>query len=312
MSGETYHSCRRVAILEKYRDRIKALEGNDPRTAIGVLGYVGLQMGIAIAAGLFQWPLACIIVIGYTIGGLASQALFFALHEASHRLIFVSEIANQALLYAINAPFALPVVHSFYKYHWDHHRELNVIGKDPDVALEWERALPKPLWMAIQMPLYILRPVACIPRTFNVKDVQNTLAMLAVHVPITWILGWRPLLYLISSVLMGGGLHPLAGHFIAEHCLPSKGVIDKSVGRPQETASTYGWLNKLLFNGGYHVEHHDFPNIPCWRLQELHRIASEFYDGLTSHSTWYSAAWGFLTNHLYKLSNRVLHNKKNN
>lgn len=34
----------------------------------------------------------------------------------------------------------------------------------------------------------------------------------------------------------------------------------------QETHSCYDrWLNPLLFNFGYHVEHHDFNNIPWTR-----------------------------------------------
>ena len=52
--------------------------------------------------------------------------------------------------------------------------------------------------------------------------------------------GPRPLIYLILSSFFAGSLHPLAGHFIAEHYLWD--------GLEQETYSYYGILNILAYN----------------------------------------------------------------
>jgi len=60
--------------------------------------------------------------------------------------------------------------------------------------------------------------------------------LLAIFVPG----GKRILTYLIMSSLWAGGLHPLAGHFIAEHY-----VWDNL---QQETYSYYGWLNIFAYN----------------------------------------------------------------
>jgi sphingolipid delta-4 desaturase len=52
--------------------------------------------------------------------------------------------------------------------------------------------------------------------------------------------GKRMLIYLIMSSFCAGSLHPLAGHFIAEHY-----VWDNL---QQETYSYYGWLNIFAYN----------------------------------------------------------------
>jgi sphingolipid delta-4 desaturase len=106
------------------------------------------------------------------------------------------------------------------------------------------------------------------------------------------------LLYLILSSFLGGSLHPLAAHFIAEHYVyesVSATQRDPGNGVPiPETFSYYGPLNLLTYNVGLHNEHHDFPAVPWTRLPKLHEVAKEFYQDLPQHHSWTYALWRFI------------------
>ncbi|PZC75581.1 hypothetical protein B5X24_HaOG205940 [Helicoverpa armigera] len=97
--------------------------------------------------------------------------------------------------------------------------------------------------------------------------------------------GWKALGYLIFGAVMAMGVHPVAGHFVAEHYMFKKGY---------ETYSYYGPLNWITFNVGYHNEHHDFPAVPGSKLPEVRRIAPEFYDNLPHHDSWSKVLYDFV------------------
>jgi len=110
---------------------------------------------------------------------------------------------------------------------------------------------------------------------------------LTFDVLIYYLWGIKPVIYLVAGSLMAMGFHPVAGHFISEHYMFQKGY---------ETYSYYGILNLVTLNVGYHMEHHDFPNVPGFRLPMVKKIAGEYYDHLPQHHSWVKVIFDFITN----------------
>ena len=48
-------------------------------------------------------------------------------------------------------------------------------------------------------------------------DVINLTLVLGFDAGILYFLGIKAMMYLLVGVIVGGGLHPMAGHLIAEH-----------------------------------------------------------------------------------------------
>ena len=81
----------------------------------------------------------------------------------------------------------------------------------------------------------------------------------------TW---WHGFLYLVLSELFLHGFahHPYFGYFVGVHnSRAARGRTGGAAGC-QPTMSTYSVFASLAcLNLNYHVEHHDFPAVPCAR-----------------------------------------------
>lgn len=85
------------------------------------------------------------------------------------------------------------------------------------------------------------------------------------------------ILYLVFSELFSRGLllHPGIVFALSTH--KTWGTEENF----QPTTSTYGKIASFLMTKiNYHVEHHDFPNIPRQNLPQLKKIAPEYYESL--------------------------------
>uniref|UniRef100_A0A061R2W2 Sphingolipid delta(4)-desaturase DES1-like n=1 Tax=Tetraselmis sp. GSL018 TaxID=582737 RepID=A0A061R2W2_9CHLO len=274
------HAARRREMLEKYGPQIKQLYGSNVWTAVEVAFVVSVAIGLAWISR--EWDLLKLTALGYFAGAFCNHNLFLAVHELSHNLAFQKPVYNKLTMILANLPIGIPFAMKFQKYHRDHHTGLGVDGIDMDVPSKTEgdvvtnRAL-KLVWVLLQLAFYAFRPVILNPLPLTGWDVVNIIACVTFDAAVFWLMGWKALFYLVASSFLGGGLHPMAGHFIAEHY-----TFDPR----QETYSYYGPLNLITYCVGYHNEHHDFPRIPWTRLHKLHEIAPEYYDSLHHHTSW--------------------------
>jgi len=282
------HATRRKLILAKY-PQIKELYGHDPNTKYVVAAMVASQIVAAYLLSQSSWKV--IIFFAYVFGGTINHSLNLAIHEITHGLAFRKPEHNKWFGIFANLPIPVATSITFPKYHMEHHQFQGVEGVDADIPTRAEgriftNTLKKLVWVFLQPFMYALRPLLVNPKKPGKWDAIAWVIQISFDLLILYAFGGKALAYLGLSSILGLGLHPCAGHFIAEHYVFVPG---------QETYSYYGPLNFLCFNVGYHNEHHDFPRIPGSRLPKVREIASEFYDPLPHYTSWTMVLWRYIT-----------------
>lgn len=273
------HASRRKAILEDHPE-IKDLAGYDWRSKYAVLLLMSIQIYVATRVQHWSWP--WILVAAYVIGGTITQSLTLAIHELSHNLMFKSVKANRYFSIFANLPLVFAYAVSFKKYHMEHHQYQGVTGVDMDVPTAAEgRFFTTPfrkfLWVFFQVLFYAFRPIMIKPYSPGKFEAYNWIACITFDLLLMRYFGVMSVVYLLLSMLLGLGPHPMAGHFIAEHYVFVEGF---------ETYSYYGPLNFLGFWVGFHNEHHDFPRVPGSRLHKIREAAPEYYQDLPQYTSW--------------------------
>ena len=292
------HAERRRTILEKYPEVIR-LYGPDWRSAVFCLATVIVQLSMAYwVSNLQSVPL--LVVLTYVVSGTLNHSLLLAMHEVTHDLFFKQRWANQLFAVLANIPMGVPASALFKIYHAEHHSGMGQEGIDTDIPTVSEAEcfkgkLGRLLWVCMQPVFYGVRPMLLQPRSVSRIMMMVGVLQFAFDFAVYQTLGWKSFFYLIGGTCMGTGLHPMSGHFVAEHFEFVKG---------QETYSYYGPMNWLTYNVGYHNEHHDFPRIAGWKLPKLREIAPEFYD-LPSYDSWTRVIADFIIGRNMNLYGRV-------
>ncbi|KAL7448785.1 hypothetical protein ACHAWC_000921 [Mediolabrus comicus] len=284
---EEPHRRRKQEILS-HHPSLKKYMGIDKSTKYKVAFWVAFQLfslHLLQGAPWYTWLFCC-----YTLSGSINHMMTLAMHELSHNLGAKGVTSNRLLAILANLPMGIPAAASFKRYHMEHHKFQGEDVVDVDIPTDAEgwffHSSPrKVLWCFLQPLFYSLRPLAVNPKEPTRWEFINIACIIIFDLSIVYVWGVRELLYLVVGTLFGMGLHPVAGHFIAEHYVMHQG---------QETFSYYGPLNWLTFNVGYHNEHHDFANISGKHLPDVRKIAPEYYDDIPHYHSWVKVIYDYI------------------
>lgn len=296
------HIERRKDLLKKYPAELRAIMGNDPTTFLWIASCVGAQFAVAFLLRDSHWAL--ILAVAYVFGAFVNHALYVFVHDAAHNLVFKSSTANRIAGMFCDFALVVPGAMAFRKYHLLHHNKMGQYDFDGDLSPTWEAklvgnsTLRKLIWVFLLGISEGSRPMRFkTPAFWDRWIVSNALVQIAVIGATAAFLGLPAVGYLLASTVFGLGLHPLGARWIAEHFLTDSN---------QETYSYYGPMNPIMFNVGYHMEHHDIMTVPWKRLPQITKIAPEYYSSLKTVKSYPGLLFRFITDPKLSLYSRIL------
>ena len=273
-----WHAERRKNILRTHPE-VRTLYGHDPVTAVWVVVVAAVQVAATAGSQRLSWPVA--IAAAYFVGAIPAHALGVLIHEAGHNLVFRSTTANKVLAIVANVPLGAPAAIEFRGQHSLHHRYLgDVDGRDTQAPTR-EEARRVRSWrgklVSFTFGRFYFRSRPANHVTTDRWMVANWVVCIAYGGLVLGFFGAKSFVFGMTAGLAAFGPHTFGARRLSEH-------LTGRLGQP--TNSYYGVLNRVSFDVGYHVEHHDFPNIPWRRLRDLRRMAPEFYEPLFAIRSW--------------------------
>eukprot|EP00002_Diphylleia_rotans_P001762 TRINITY_DN109_c0_g1_i1.p1 TRINITY_DN109_c0_g1~~TRINITY_DN109_c0_g1_i1.p1 ORF type:complete len:383 (-),score=77.78 TRINITY_DN109_c0_g1_i1:185-1333(-) len=302
----SWHVDRKRRILQKY-PQVRELFGENPFSAVILLALIFIHYQLAVFSATLDWW--GYLAVTYTVGSLVSFQIIVMGHEATHRLITKSAFFSKLLSLIAFLPVFLGPFGIFWAVeHMWHHNV--VVDKCMRLGRQSNNFVRKVLFavffihavnfafllgstltlvaMVLSFPIFVvpfllgkrkspfitetrIPPYNRFPQLLTGWLVANMIASVAFNLGMIYFHNVWVFAYFVLTAGFSNGLHPLGMRNVQEHY---------HVTPKQPTYSIYGstLINYLTFFIGHHVEHHDFPTIPWNRLQELRKIAPDFYE----------------------------------
>lgn len=311
------HLEMRREILQAHPE-VRRLFGAEPRGVAAAV--VILAVHWTIVWGMAQTNIAVVFLAALFVGQITIHAAGALVHESAHRLVVrqpQGKLAFDLLIEVITTSFARQLTYQ-HEHVTSHHRHLGDYEHDYEhedvcrfTARRRHRAdhpLAQRFLTLAELAVHLLPGGFLIAdRLFlpyyrrasgqAVSDGQRAIGAthagrgeralfiavsLATNV-FLWMafgfLGWLYHVWSLSLFLGKCGVTNL-GQSLAEH--PGDDAVNP-------TRSTYWWGNRILFNTGYHNEHHTFPNVAWTNLPALKAMAPEVFGRVEGRS--YFACW---------------------
>lgn len=311
------HNDMRRAALGAHPE-LARLSGPNPRTVLALPLLLAVQWAIAWLASD-----AGVLVIGLTaffVGQIVYHSAASLIHETCHKLVFQGPRAK--LGFDLGLEFILTSYGKQLIYQHQHITSHHPFVGDYDRDYEHEdicalqarqhvratrpglqRLLTSVTLFLHLLPLGFMAGDLILPRLYawasdraqsdpahrftgtrpSKRDMRPFIAIsLASNLILLALFGPWALLYHIWSLSIFLGKFGISnlGQSLSEH---------PGMDAQNPTRSTYGWINAVLFNTGYHNEHHSFPNVPWTRLPALRQGAPEVFHAAAEKS--YLGCW---------------------
>jgi fatty acid desaturase len=291
MTSETSHPHDLVAgrvLVRIPTDELRALSRLSPARALGAIASEWLAIAGAIALAVsVAHPLVTVAAILFI--GARQHALLVIAHDASHYRLLPHRRAND---WVGNLLLSWPMfvsVQGFRHFHGSHHRFLNAAGdgnralwkthgRDDALAPEWR--YPK---SGAALVMKLLRRGAVLTGLWwmirgiiggfaygmtTSERIVRALWLSGVAATLTWAHAWPGFLWYWVVPYCTWHVLIQYARLICEHS-----NVDAD-GSWAATRTTVPRLWERLFilprNIGFHIEHHWYPSVPFYRLDELH------------------------------------------
>ncbi len=312
------HNDIRRGVLEG-NPKLRGLFGPDARNALAVPLILAIHWAAAWAVS--ETNLLVVFLSAFLFGQVTLHSAGALLHETAHRLVFRQrwlKLGFDLGLELILASFARQLTYQ-HEHITSHHPYLGEYERDyehEDVCRymarrsfrgrhpKYQRLLTALELFVHLLPFGFLLADEIFPRFYRratgrtVKDPKRDIGASKPLAAEKWLfigvslgvnillfaafgfLGWLYHIWSLSIFLGKGGVTNL-GQSLSEH-------PDGNPDNP--TRSTYWWDNWILFNTGYHHEHHTFPNVACWRLPALRAGAPDTFN-VASDRSYFGLWW---------------------
>ena len=310
--------------VTKFHPEVLSLTGPEYRTAFALPVLLAIHWSVAYTVS--DTNLLVVFIAAFFLGQLIIHAAGALVHETAHKLIFRERIPK--LLFDLHLEFILGSFGKQLTYQHEHvsshHAYTGIYDRDYEhedicgymARRNYKATHPHRQKIVTLLTLLIhLLPFGLIiadeifPRFYRyvsgreVNDKQRHInatqpstldrnlfigvSILANILLFTLFgfLGWLYHNWALSIFLGKCGVTNL-GQSLSEH-------EGDNVKNP--TKSTYWWGNYILFNTGYHNEHHTFPNVSWNRLPELKRIAPDVFHS-ESKKSYFRLWWEHVIN----------------
>jgi fatty acid desaturase len=267
------------------RDVVRDLHRRQPARHLAVAARQFLLLGLATWALVrFAHPAVWIplaIVQGFTIFNFT-----VLLHEVVHHAVFAGRRPRLERL--LGHAYAVPSgisASQFTRWHLDHHAELGSSEDDPKrrhlspkINARWLKLL---YCTPALFPIYFRaarRETATYPKPLRRTIARERQVSIAFHLAalaaLAWFFGWGaaarayivPVFFVFPVAFT---LNRLGQHY----------SIDPGDPAGWTTLMRGHWFWDVAFlNSNYHLEHHYFPGVPFYRLPELQRVLTPFYE----------------------------------